>query len=62
MQTQPPQAVINTISCGVLHNIGILRGDIIPTPDDIEDDDPVAIPHVYEDTNMRDHVVQTFFS
>jgi hypothetical protein len=53
------------VASAVLHNIGIVRGDIINL-DEINldvDNDPIIIPMRDTDgATMRDHIVQTFFT
>ncbi len=63
MQTRPEQAAIYTVACAVLHNIGILRGDILEPDEDIDIDPPHILPGQHQDgAAMRMHIVQTFFS
>ena len=70
MITAPKHVVTNIISCVVLHNIGIIRGDIIRHDhDDFEPDN--GVPQVAaaaddeavnDGTLNRRHIVETYFS
>lgn len=63
MQTRPEQAAINTVACAVLHNIGIMRGDILDPEEDIDIDPPLILPGQQQDgAAMRMHIVNTFFN
>ena len=57
------RAVINTVACAVLHNIGIDRGDIVQAAVVEQFEEPQIIPHQNEDGGvMRDHIAKRFFT
>ena len=66
MDVQPNQAVVNTVASAVLHNIGIIRGDIInnESSTDPDNDNDTAPQHngIQYGSTMREHIVQNYFS
>ncbi|XP_060552468.1 uncharacterized protein LOC132713810 [Ruditapes philippinarum] len=66
MDVQPNQAVVNTVASAVLHNIGIIRGDIInnESSTDPDNDNDTAPQHngIQDGSTMREHIVQNYFS
>lgn len=64
MRFSPEKSCYVTVACGVLHNIGILKNDIVNREDIIpENDVPGVRPDNEEDGNMmRDFICQEYFS
>ena len=65
MNVEPNTAALYTACCGILHNIGIERGDIMHT--DHEDlpqlfDDVPVLHDRHDGESMRDQICSTFFS
>ena len=65
MDVQPQQAVVSTVASVVLHNIGIIRGDIINYETSTNlgiDDDENSTQHLQDGSLIREHIVQNYFT
>ena len=66
LRCSPEQAISYIVACVVLHNIGILQGDILDIDFDNDNIPPQPIQRQVEDrpdgAAMRQHIVTSFFS